>query len=193
MLFGGSTSTFNEGSTGMRPRHARANFGGEGATHGVVYGLRNWRVNGGGYLTGVIYKQAVWLSGENTARCYRRRPAKWEGEQPDEGWEVNHPMEACEHGWHAYFDGSRDYHEKGDITGIIRGWGTTEIGEKGFRTTTAKIVAIKFSGTVPDDVRALVLANYPDAAVFKTVASMLTEFPLTAEADEPDEPIEEAS
>ena len=184
----------------MTTRGEQSNFSGQGESAGTVYGLRNWRVTDTGVLTGVMYSQSQWKPGENDARCFRSRRVPIQGTTafhtvawPTDGWDLDHDMEGCTHGFYAYWDGSRDYHEKGDVTGIIRGTGTTRIGTKGFRTTTAEIVAIKFSGTVPDDVRALVLANYPDAAVFKTVASMLTEFPLTAEADEPDEPIEEAS
>jgi hypothetical protein len=89
-------------------------------------------------------------------------------------------MMECLHGFYAYYDGSRDYHEKGSVTGVIKGWGEAVVGEKGFRVMRAEIVAIKFGSSATPQTRAKVMRLYPDVAVFKSLEAMLTEYPTSA-------------
>lgn len=179
--------------TSQTVQHAKSIGGVEGdrlPMQGNVRGMRNFKIDLLGRLTGVIYTRAIWVPGVNDARCMRTwgipvpiilngfsGPAAMAA-VPDRPVD-DHEFQDCGHGFYAYWDGSRDYHEKGDVTGVIRGFGTGEIGPCGFRVMKAEIVAIKFSGSIPQDVRDAVIANYPNVPVFKTVATMLAEFPLT--------------
>lgn len=179
-------------------------FRGRGELHSIVYGMRNWQVTQSGRLTGVIYSNAIWDSGENVAKClasmYLMRfgiPAAGariplSPAQIDAMPEPDHDMSKCAHGLYAYYDGSRDYHDNGPVTGVIKGWGEGVLGNRGFRVTRARIVAIKFDRGVPKDLRALVRENYPDAVEFKSIMRMLKKFPLSADdleyVPDPDDP-----
>lgn len=179
-------------------------FAGLGTAQEPVTGLRNWRIDKFGRLTGVTFRDAVWTPGENTATCLRndsadgvltqimlqlqlqqqsyfwgksgQPPVQIETVRRDDG----HDMEKCPHGFYAYYDGSRDYHEKGDVTGIIQGYGETLVGTRGFRCAKARILAIKFSGSINESVRSRICAAYPDVAVFRSLNDMLAEYPTSA-------------
>jgi hypothetical protein len=83
----------------------------------------------------------------------------------------------CQHGFYAYYDGSRDYHEKGDITGIIEGYGETVIGTKGFRCMKARIIALKPSGSIPVTKIDTLKRLYPDVEFFTDLHKMLAAHP----------------
>ena len=168
-------------------------FGGSGSTEKPVIGLRNWRIDSLFRLTGVVYKDSVWVPGENNAVC-RRIPragyaaggytltiqvaANWAGHTSTAPvLPADHDMDDCLHGFYAYYDGSRDYHERGDVTGVIQGYGETVVGTKGFRCMKARILAVKFSGSIPEMVRHRISDHYPEVAVFKSLDHMLAEYP----------------
>jgi hypothetical protein len=175
-------------------------FGGHGEldAHSIVYGMRNWRVDALNRLTGMVYKESIWVPGVNRAKCMNK--AKWSADIrlayqqmtndphmgtwpdiPSAGFDpVLHDMDACPHGFYAYYDGSRDYHEKGDVTGVIRGTGEGVVGERGFRVMRAEIVAVKFSGSIPADKRRRVLALYNEVEEFSSIERMLKKWPLSA-------------
>lgn len=48
----------------------------------------------------------------------------------------------CSCGYYAYFDGGNDYAAPGQVTGIIEGYGTVTVGDRGFRAEKARLVAL---------------------------------------------------
>lgn len=50
----------------------------------------------------------------------------------------------CSCGFYAYFDGRNDYHEsgQGEVEAIIEGYGVCTVGDRGFRASKAKVVAL---------------------------------------------------
>lgn len=170
-------------------------FTGRGQATGQVYGLRNWNIDSYFRLTGKVYKAQPWRPGPNHARCMQKRTQTEGGLLigghagtllPPGGYDADdHDMETCGggtgHGFYAYYDGSRDYHDAGDVTGIIRGWGTVCVGDKGFRCMDAEIMAMKFSAGITPQVKARIVHLYPDVKVCQSIAEMLTLFPLTAD------------
>ena len=188
----------------MKQKNDASFFAGRGRTYKPVYGMRNWKIDNLGRLTGMMFK-AVWTPGLNQARCLAQSRASATGQVYTVNVTVtssqteiatlgapDHDMSVCPHGFYAYYDGSRDYHERGDVTGIIRGTGEAVVGDKGFRCMQAEILAIKFSGTVSEWARNRIRTLYPDVAVFSTVGQMLAEYPTTADGleyrldDDPD-------
>lgn len=167
-------------------------FGGSARTERPVVGMRNWRIDTMFRLTGVIYKDSIWVPGENRALCRAEPRALTNGyyaftavsptQSPKR--EPDHTMDECPHGFYAYYDGSRDYHERGDVTGIIQGYGEAVIGTKGFRCMKARILAFKFSKSIPAMVQNRITALYPDVAVFRSLDQMLAEYPTTADGHE---------
>lgn len=156
-------------------------FAGKGGTFRPVYGMRNWKIDPLGRLVGVMYK-VTWRPGVNHAVCMKgvassdlQNKAQIEGTAPD------HDMDDCEHGFYAYYDGSRDYHERGDVTGIIKGMKEAVVGDKGFRCMEAEIVAIKFAGSVPKNTRDRVSMLYPEVAQFESLKMMLSEYPTSVD------------
>jgi hypothetical protein len=152
-------------------------FGGLAFAEGVVTGMRNWHLDDLNRLTGMVYKQSVWTPGENHAVCNKKRygyttPGTLEPVNPDP-----HDMLNCQHGFYAYYDGSRDYHEKGDITGIIEGYGETVIGTKGFRCMKARIIALKPSGSIPVTKIDTLKRLYPEVEFFTDLHKMLAAHP----------------
>lgn len=147
------------------------------ATHSVVYGLRNFGVDHYFRLTGVMQKEAVWRPGVNHARCYRSLNGV---RATGIGFEPDHEMTTCQHGFYAYYDGSRDYHDHGDVTGIIKGWGRGMVGTRGFRVMTAQIMGLKFAGSLNVMQVARIVRNYQGIPVFASVDKLLQAFPLTS-------------
>lgn len=162
-------------------------FGGHGEmeVHSIVYGLRNWKIDSHGRLTGVVHRQ-VWVPGVNEARCFKNAPATYGtygGSMPTlppEGAPIDHDLDKCSCGFYAYYDGSRDYHTPGDVTGVVKGTGLGVIGLKGFRVTRAQIMGLTFSGSITEPVRNRIARVYPDVQVFPSVHRLLKAFPLTA-------------
>lgn len=169
------------------PKNEPAFFSGQGKPEQPVVGLRNWRVDSLFRLTGVVYKQSIWTPGENKAVCLADLK-RTVGMLYTAGYMVtqtqtlpaDHDMDNCPHGFYAYYDGSRDYHDRGDVTGVIQGDGETVVGTKGFRCMKARILAVKFASSMPDMVRQRITRLYPDVAVFRSLDQMLAEYPTTA-------------
>lgn len=103
-------------------------FDGYPLTVGEIYGTRSWNMKetrNGPVLTGVTYQEYWWKPGINTAVC------RLSGDVCED--------DSHQCGLWAYHNG--DTWGLKDITGIVRGYGRTTIGTKGFRSEKAEIVA----------------------------------------------------
>lgn len=149
---------------------------------GVVTGTRSFDVDKLGRLLGVAYA-AVWLPGENQAKCMDRsydfaysstlRP-EW---RVMESGRPPHSMTVCGHGLYGYYEGSNDYYSPGRVMGVVEAYGETIIGTRGFRASKARIVALHIPEEVSSAQRGLIVRNYPDVAVFDSFEAMVAEFP----------------
>jgi hypothetical protein len=165
---------------------------------GSVTGVRLWRVdmasaqaavNGAanwvdGLLTGVF--GGVWRAGENVAVC----GGSQEG-PPCPGDVVPAPRCGC--GFWAYwalrYAWRCDYYWRGDVVGVIQGYGRTRIGTRGCRCGKARILGLHVRPAGPDDQPrrlhhhdlAEVLGSYYGVPCYPSLAAMLTAHPLTAD------------
>lgn len=164
-------------------------FGGYGFAAGVVTGLRNWKIDALGRLTGCVFKNSVWTPGENHAKCLKTNHVGGGYVVTVTAYTIGslevpaqrpHSLAECEHGFYAYYDGSRDYHERGDVTGIIEGYGETIIGTKGFRCMKARIIALKPSGSITVQVVTRLQQLYPDVEFYTDLHKMLAAHPTDA-------------
>lgn len=166
-----------------------------GFAPGVLRGARSWRVIGlndldmVGSLSGMFYRQ-VWKVGENHALCLKTQGAgitmlpphllpplndQIKYDTPERGH-----LPYCRCGFYAYYDGSNDYYQgdgrfDGLVTGMIEGYGEVLIGQRGFRCTKARIVALMIDPKVP--AHDYVLEKYPGIPVFHDFAMMERAFP----------------
>lgn len=160
-----------------------AQFAGLGFAPGVVRGARAFSVDDIGRLAGVVFREAYWMPGVNTAECLKgtaHDPFNWRRfpnfflpapEQP-------HSFEICHCGFYGYYDGSNDYAPRGNalVSGVIEGWGETLIGTRGFRCSKARIVALTIHQDTPPRIAAQIRDHYWDAPLFPTFEAMVTEF-----------------
>ena len=108
---------------------------------GVLVGQRGFRVDRDGRLRGIVYRDPI-TSGWTEATCHARQHRGRPGVATVD----------CECGFYAYFDDSNDY-----VTGkrrwrdsrscamvgaIIEGAGVATVGDRGFRASRARLVAI---------------------------------------------------
>lgn len=151
---------------------------------GVVRGVRSFKVDRLGRLTGVSYPQ-VWRPGENLATCRRNEQfmltfaqfALFDGGLVKSPEPEPHALDGCGHGFYAYYDGSDDFHKEGMVSAVVEGYGEAVIGTRGFRCMKARIVALHIPDDVPAHLRKRVVANYRDVAVLDTFEQMVAEFP----------------
>lgn len=143
-------------------------FTGHPLVLGSARGARVFAVDSLARLTGVSYRQ-VWTPDENDADCkipvYSEEKAK---AITDRYYGVNrevrvqtlggfqyvtqpryrvkgqpHDLQGCTCGFYAYYDGGdNQYAEKGTVHGVIEAWGETTIGSRGFRASSARILAL---------------------------------------------------
>ena len=172
---------------------------------GVVRGVRSFKIDKLGRLTGVNY-QAVWMPGENHAECRAngtdflhalwRTSAQIQAKYafgassiPETAPHIDlnspHPMNSCRHGFYAYYDGSDDYHQPGYVSAVVEGYGETVIGTRGFRSMKARIVALHIPDDVAQHLRRTVTRNYPEVPVFDTFEQMVSEVPPDSAGNEP--------
>ena len=165
---------------------------------GTVTGVRLWHVdmasaealvNGipvlvDGLLTGVF--GGVWGRGENVAECGGDR-----GSPPCHRGLV--PAPGCGCGFWAYwalrYAWRCDYYWRGEVIGIIQGYGRTTIGTRGCRCGKARILGLHVRPAGPDakpqsldhhDI-AEVLGSYYGVPCYPSLAEMLAAHPLTAD------------
>jgi hypothetical protein len=159
-------------------------FDSRGFIAGVFRGVRSFRIDEEGFLTGVVYRQR-WEPGVNKAECrrgtfsvpyYANGGVAWEPTQLPEG----HGMDVCRHGIYAYYENSNDYHQNGFVSGVIWGWGKeVAVGTRGFRCMRAQIVALCITEVLIThrDRTELVRGNYPDIPFFDSFEEMTEAFP----------------
>lgn len=165
---------------------------------GSVTGVRLWHVdmtaaeavmNGtdvpvAGLLSGVF--GGVWRRGENAAVCGGSR-----GSPPCPGDLV--PVAGCGCGFWAYwalrYAWRCDYYWRGQVIGVIQGYGRTRIGTRGCRCGKARILGLHVRPADPDgqpprlrhhDV-AEALTSYYGVPCYPSLAEMLAAHPLTAD------------
>lgn len=137
-----------------------------------------------GLLTGVF--GGVWQPGENAAVC-----GGAEGSPPCHPDLV--PAPECGCGFWAYwalrYAWRCDYYWRGEVIGVMQGYGRTRIGTRGCRCGKARILGLHVrparpdrqpQGLRPHDV-AEVLGSYYGVPCYPSLAEMLAAHPLTAD------------
>lgn len=165
---------------------------------GSVIGVRLWHVdmtsaeavaNGAGrvegLLTGVFGSR--WRRGENVAACGGGGP----GCPPCSRDVV--PAPGCGCGFWAYwalrYAWRCDYYWRGEVVGVIQGYGRTRIGTRGCRCGKARILGLHVRPARPDSPPrwlprhdlAEILGSYYGVPCYPSLAQMLTAHPLTAD------------
>lgn len=169
------------------PTH-ESKFAASEFTMGTAVGVRSWNVDRLGRLKSPSY-ETIWTPGEMTAQC-KANPFDFMATGRPQSKE--HQQASCTCGFYAYYEGFNEYAQAERITGVIEGYGETQIGTRGFKSAKARIVAL----FVPDDSADLarigktpfarVRENYgPHVAIFDNYAQMVAEFPTTQPEDAP--------
>lgn len=159
-------------------------------TMGTAVGVRSWNVDRLGRLESPSYK-TVWSPGEMTASC-KANPFDFAAFSQHRVTKEEHQQASCSCGFYAYYEGFNDYAEPTRITGVIEGYGETQIGTRGFKSAKARIVALY----VPDDSAdlkrigktpfSMVRDNYgKHLPIFDDYSQMSAEFPTTRPEDAP--------
>jgi hypothetical protein len=185
---------------------------------GDVRGVRSWSVDPLGRLISPSYR-TVWTPGENVAACKRDEgtglwgnmtlrfttsaflgePVAIEKDDPDSTTtkvKPIHVQEKCSCGFYAYSNGVNEYTEYG-LTGVIQGYGQTQLGTRGFKSQKARVLALhiptrreKKSGkrvvSSKWDHYDRLRQNYPDVVMFEKYADMLAAFPVYENVPTPD-------
>jgi hypothetical protein len=137
-----------------------------------------------GLLTGVF--GGVWRRGENVAVC-----GGGPGSPPDHRDLV--PAPGCGCGFWAYwalrYAWRCDYYWRGEVIGVIQGYGRTRIGTRGCRCGKARILGLHVRPAGPDgQPRVLphhevaeILESYYGVPCYSSLAEMLAAHPLTAD------------
>lgn len=143
----------------------------EPVVHGSVRALRTFRLLDDGVLA-PLTAGASWAPGVTTATCDRGAPA---GHRP--------PEPGCTCGLWAYGDlqslRESDLREQDDVVAVVSCHGRVVPAERGLRAEHAVVDAVWLSPRVDRDVGARLAARYPRTAVYRSVAAMLAEHPLT--------------
>jgi len=165
---------------------------------GSVTGVRLWHVDmpsaeavadGGpgpveGLLTGIF--GGVWRRGENVAVC-----GGSQGVPPCPHDLV--PAPECGCGFWAYwalrYAWRSDYYWRGEVVGVVQGYGRTRIGTRGCRSGKARILGLHVRPAGPKaepralrhDEIAKVLEGYYGVPCYPSLAEMLAAHPLTAD------------
>lgn len=113
-----------------------------------MVGLRSFRVDSLGRLTGISH-QVIWTPGENQSVCavHGGDPYSYVSKNasiPADKLKTpkNHSMKGCACGFYAYWDGSNTFSKSDTVTGIIEGYGEVLAGDKGFRSSKARIIGL---------------------------------------------------
>ena len=137
-----------------------------------------------GLLTGVF--GGVWRRGENVAVC-----GGGPGSPP--GHRDLVPAPECGCGFWAYwalrYAWRCDYYWRGEVIGIIQGYGRTRIGTRGCRCGKARILGLHVRPAGPDGQppvlphheAAEILGSYYGVPCYSSLAEMLAAHPLTAD------------
>ena len=137
-----------------------------------------------GLLAGVF--GGVWRRGENVAVC-----GGGQGSPPCDRGLV--PAPECGCGFWAYwalrYAWRCDYYWRGDVIGVVQGYGRTRIGTRGCRSGKARILGLHVRPpgrdcqprALCDDDIAEVLESYYGVPCYPSLAEMLAACPLTAD------------
>lgn len=92
-----------------------------------------------------------------------------------------HDFGTCSCGFYAYLNGCNEYEWAWSVTGIIEGYGETLIGDRGFRSAKARILALAAAETnfITGDIITRIRHRYPTVPIFPDKATLLSEFPTT--------------
>ena len=175
--------------------NAANEFGSRPFVAGAIVGTRSWMIQNGS-LTGVRYRSQDWTDGTNEAECHKsgggytvsglaHSMTRGGGFIPS--WVPPHEpcLLDCRCGFYAYFDGSVDYAGEADVSGVIEGFGSCVVGDRGFRAARARVIAL----VVPElttlqamcewsDVR----AQFPRVPTYATLSQAVANHPLTSVA-----------
>jgi hypothetical protein len=152
---------------------------------GVFRGVRSFRIDPQGWLTGVVYRTR-WSNDVNTAECRRTETYMPMYGSPVGGYVAapplpeGHGMAVCRHGFYAYGDQSNDYYQPGLVSGVIYGWGKeVMVGTRGFRCMRARIAALCITEVklVDRERIELMQERYYNIPFFPTFKDMVAEFP----------------
>jgi len=145
-----------------------SNFSDRPLYTGTLTGIRSFKVDDYGRLTAVNYP-GVWTPGENVATCrsdaigsiwsplvsmmrisVETAPAE---KKEAEGPKHQVASHSCGCGFYAYYDRRHNpHHDKGQVLGLVEGYGVMTVGSRGFRAEKARIVAlVKTRGAFPFD------------------------------------------
>lgn len=158
-------------------------FSGSEFSMGTAIGVRSWNIDRLGRLESPSYS-TTWTPDEMVARC-KSNPFDFMRSAAGRA-DSEHRQSECSCGFYAYYEGFNEYAQSDRITGVIEGYGETQIGTRGFKSAKARIVALH----VPDDSAdisrigktpfARVRDNYgPHVAIFSDYSQMVSEFPTT--------------
>jgi len=163
-------------------------FSGSEFAMGSAIGVRSWDVDRLGRLISPSYK-TTWVPGEMLAECRIGDRIFLRNSHTVVG---DHKQSECACGFYAYYKGFNEYAQEDRITGVIEGYGETQIGTRGFKCAKAKIVALHIPdasaltnriGKTPFE---RVRDNYgPHVAIFTDYAQMVSGFPTTQPEDYP--------
>jgi hypothetical protein len=197
-----SWTSWNLGSISSGPV-IRPEFSGSEFSMGTAVGVRSWDVDKLGRLVSPSYHM-VWPPAEVGAECRKTEAVQYRvsmtaggsytltSPEAETAEAEEHNQASCSCGFYAYYEGFNDYATDGRITGVIEGYGETQIGTRGFKSAKARIVALYIPAqganerligeTKFDRVR----TNYGGkVAIFDDYAHMVAEFPTTAPEDAP--------
>ena len=86
----------------------------------------------------------------------------------------------CTCGFYAYFDGLNDYKKPENGAAIIEGYGVCTVGDRGFRASKARLVAlVEPKGKVSPLLRERLHRNYPDVPFYPSKREAVDAHPLT--------------
>ncbi len=141
---------------------------------GEIRALRTFRIGRDARLY-PLFGSVAWTDGPNTATC--RIPRSSRRGDPDH--RVVDP--ACTCGFYAYADeeATAEYPHSRHVLAVVACWGRVVAGTRGLRTEHARVEAIWMSPTVPGDLAAGVVEQYPSAAVYAEKDDLLARHPLS--------------
>jgi hypothetical protein len=141
---------------------------------GEIRALRTFRIGRDARLY-PLFGTVAWTEGTNTARC--RATATRRHVDPEHA--VVDPNCTC--GFYAYADepAAAEYPHSRHVLAVVACWGRVVAGTRGLRSEHARVESIWMSPTVPADLAAQVVENYPATSAYDDRAEMLAAHPPT--------------
>lgn len=90
-----------------------------------------------------------------------------------------HDFGTCSCGFYAYLNGYNEFASMWRITGIIEGYGDTFIGDRGFRSSKARILALSTNSWMDRYAVRELKRRYPDIPIFDSDNQLRRAFPPT--------------